>query len=161
MPCEYWMQSQVHLPARTCQQNGVAIIHLGIAVTWLHLIFFWTCRGLILDRLKGCSFPGSCTGASWHIALCTCSMDYIRPLGYLCVIYTGVLPILMHLHWHHFWNTMTTTHIPSHKRRKGILSHCNRSTRCSQFPIINLQLLNWISASTSKTFNKFSCTPSP
>ena len=50
------------------------------------------------------------------------------------------------VHWHyqfqrtasaHFWNMMTTTHIPSRTRRKGIFSHRDRGTRCSQFPIFN------------------------
>ena len=39
--------------------------------------------------------------------------------------------------WHHFWNMMTTTHIPIVHARTRILSHCECSTRCSQFPIFN------------------------
>ena len=36
----------------------------------------------VLDRLKGRSFPGSCSGVSWRIALYISSTDYTRPLEY-------------------------------------------------------------------------------
>ena len=105
----------------------------GQDATWLF------CFHNIIHSLKGRSFPGSFSGVSWRIALYISSMDYTRPLGYLCVIYAGILPIPTYSRWHHFWNTLTTTDIPSHTQGKGILPHCNCSTRCSPFLIIQLQ----------------------
>ncbi len=67
------------------------------------------------------------------------SADYTRPLGYLHVNYTGILPISMHPHWNYFRNMCTTTHIPITHARKGILPHHSHSTICSDFQIIQLQ----------------------
>ena len=51
-------------------------------------------------------------------------------------MYTGITNSNA-LRWYNFWNMMTTTHIPSCMRGKGIFPHRDCITRCSQFPIFN------------------------
>ncbi len=92
----------------------------------------------ILDRLRTTAFQAAAWVYPWQITLYISSMDYTRPLGYLYVIYTGILPILMHPHWNYSRHMCTTTHISIKHTRKGILSHHDHSTTCSHFLIIQL-----------------------
>ena len=124
--------------------------------TWLF------CLQNILDRLKGRSFPGSCSGVSWRIALYISSTDYTRPLGYLSEMHSGITNSNAP-RWHHFWNMRTTTHIPIVHARKRILSHRDCSTRCSQFPIFNCNPLpiEYLPLQQSLRFFTVSSSPSP
>ena len=47
----------------------------------------------VLDRLRAAAFQAAAWVYPWRIALYISSTDYTRPLGYLYVIYTGILLI--------------------------------------------------------------------
>ena len=93
----------------------------------------------ILDRLRATAFQAAVQVYPWRITLYISSTDYTRPSGYLSMIYTGILPIPMHLHWSYFRNMCTTTQIPITHAREGILPHRDHSTKCSYFLNIQLQ----------------------
>ncbi len=102
--------------------------------TPLKIVGIW-----FLDRLRAAAFQAAAWVYSWLVALYISSTDYTRPSGYLYLIDTGFLPIPMHPHCNFPRHMCTITHIPIVHARKGIFPHCNHSTICSHFPIIQLQ----------------------